>query len=270
MAKMRSTKKSLWYEKIANIEHYRQLVFTKVAANLQTETSRDYLSYLWWVFEPILHMFVYYFVFSFLLSRGTEDYVAFLLTGLIPFFWFDRTVNHSMMSIVSGQRLMMQVHFPKIILPTIVIFQNVVKQLVVVILLLIFLILYGIAPSIYWIALPLLLIVQFLFISACAYLVSALIPFLPDLRFLISMLLRMVFFCSGVFFSVEMIPAHYHKYFFLNPMASLLRDYRAVLIYAQWPNWQPLLYITECSLIGIIIMWIVIQKLDHTYPRIVI
>ena len=74
-------------EKLAKIEHYRQLVFTKVAANLQTETSRDYLSYLWWVIEPILHMLVYYLVFSFLLSRGTEDYVVFLLTGLIPFFW---------------------------------------------------------------------------------------------------------------------------------------------------------------------------------------
>ena len=263
-------KKYDWYERFAKIEHYRQLVFAKVAANLQTETSRDYLSYLWWVIEPILHMLVYYLVFSFLLRRGTEDYVVFLLTGLIPFFWFDRTVNHSMMSIVSGQRLMMQVHFPKIILPTIVIFQNTVKQLIVIILLLIFLIFYGIAPSIHWIALPLLLIVQFFFISACAYLVSAVIPFLHDMRFLITMLLRMVFFCSGVFFSVNMIPPQYHRLFFLNPLASLLRDYRAVLMYDQWPHWNVLFYITECSIIAIIIMWIVIRKLDHTYPRIVI
>jgi lipopolysaccharide transport system permease protein len=263
-------KTSSWYEKLTKIDHYRQLVFTKVAANLQTETSRDYLSYLWWLFEPILHMLVYYLVFSFLLRQGTEHYVAFLLIGLIPFFWFDRTVNHSMMSIVGGQGLMMQVHFPKIILPTIVIFQNVVKQVVVVIVLLIFLALYGIAPSIHWIALPFLLIVEFLFISACSYLVAAVIPFLPDLRFLMPMLLRMLFFCSGVFFSVDMIPVQFHRFFFLNPMASLLRDYRAILMYNQWPDWLSMLIIANCALIIIAIMGIVIHKLDQTYPRIVI
>jgi len=254
---------------VYNLKHYAQLVVTKVSANLQTEASRDYLSYLWWIFEPILHMIVYYLVFSFLLRRGTEDYVVFLLTGLIPYFWFERTVSHSMMSIVSGQGLMMQVHFPKIILPTIVISQNVVKQIVVVIPLLFFLILYGISPSIYWISLPLLIIVELIFISACSYMAAAIIPFIHDLRFLVPLLLRMLFFCSGIFYSDKMIPEKYHNLFYLNPMASLLRDYRALLMYGKWPNWQSLLHISGYSFVIIIIMWVVIQKLDRTYPRIV-
>jgi lipopolysaccharide transport system permease protein len=257
-------------EKLKEIARYRQLIFTKVAANLQTEVSRDYLSYLWWILEPILHMMVYYLVFSFLLRRGTEDYVVFLLTGLIPYFWFDRTVSHSMMSIISGHGLMMQVHFPKIILPTIAIFQNVVKQVMVIVLLLLFLMIYGISPSITWITLPLLMIIEFFFICACSYMAAAIIPFLPDLRFLVPMILRVVFFCSGIFYSVDMIPAQYHRIFFLNPMANFIRDHRAVLMEGRWPEWDYLAIIAVCSIVFIIMMFMLMRKLDHTYPRIII
>jgi lipopolysaccharide transport system permease protein len=100
---------------------YLQLIQIKVAGNLKAESSRDYLGYLWWLIEPVLKMLAYYFVFGMLLSRGTEDYVAFLMTGLIPWLWFAQTVSRSSTSIVSGKALMMQVYIPKIILPTIVI-----------------------------------------------------------------------------------------------------------------------------------------------------
>ena len=139
-------------------KHYQQLVCVKVAANLQAEASRNYLSYLWWIFEPILQMLVFYLVFGKLLQRGTEDFVPFLLTGLIPWLWFAKSVGNSMGSIVQNKGLMMQVHLPKIILPTIVICQDAVKQAVVMVLLLLFLFFSGVQPTIYWSALPILLL----------------------------------------------------------------------------------------------------------------
>jgi len=250
--------------------HYRQLIFLKVAANLRAEASRDYLSYLWWVFEPILHMLVYYFVFGFLLKRGTENFVTFLLTGLIPWLWFIRTITNSMMSIVSGKALMMQVHIPKFVLPTIVICQDAVKQMVVMTVLLLFLFLYGDTLSLCWVALPVLLVTEILVISACAYIVSAVIPFMRDLRFLVSTGLTLLFFCSGIFYSDEMIPAQYHGLFYMNPMANLLRNYRAILIYGQWPEWQALFLIAGGAMVIIALMCMVIRKLDHIYPRVVL
>jgi lipopolysaccharide transport system permease protein len=252
------------------LSHYRQLIFVKVAANLQAEASKNYLSYLWWVFEPLLHMLVFYLVFGFLLQRGTENFVAFLLTGLIPWLWFNKTISNSMMSIFQGKGLMMQVHLPKMILPTIVICQDAVKQLVVILLLLIFLFFYGIPPSPSWLALPLLMITQFLFISAFAYVVAAIVPFLPDLRFLVNAALQMMMFGSGVFYSADMIPERYHKWFYMNPMANLLHNYRDIFLNNKWPDFQALLYISCGSVVVIFVMWLIIRKLDHFYPRLVI
>lgn len=255
---------------LSSFQHYRQLIFVKVAANLRAEASRNYLSYLWWIFEPILQMLVFYLVFGVLLRRGTANFVAFLLTGLIPWIWFQKSVTNSMLSIVLGKGLMMQVHLPKMILPTIVICQDIVKQMVVMVLLLVFLVFYGISPSFCWLALPVLLLTEILLIAACAYFVAAAIPFLPDLRFLVTAALQMLMFCSGVFYSVDMIPAKYHTIFFMNPMAILLKNYRAVLLHNHWPDWQTLFILSGVGCCVIFIMWLVLRKLDHIYPRVVL
>lgn len=61
-----------------------ELVWVKAKLNLKSEASINYLSYAWWIIEPVLQMAIYYLVFAYLLKQGGHDYVPFLLTGLIP------------------------------------------------------------------------------------------------------------------------------------------------------------------------------------------
>ena len=254
----------------SSFSHYRQFVFVKVAANLRSEAVRNYLSYLWWFLEPLLHMVTYYLVFSLLLRRNTENFVVFLLTGLIPYLWFSRTISHGMSSIVQGRGLMMQVHLPKIIFPTIVILHDAVKQSAIFLILLAFIVVYGINPSPCWLAFPLIILSEFLFITACCYLVAAIIPFLPDFKFLVTAGLQMILFCSGIFYNIEMIAPDYRRIFYLNPMANLLHNFRKVLMYGNWPDWYSLAFISGLSIFVICCMWIIIRRLDHIYPRVVL
>ncbi len=250
--------------------HFVQLVFVKAKANLQAEASRFYLSYVWWIFEPLLQIIVFYVVFGLLLERGTDNFIAYLLSGLIPWLWFNRSISNSAFSIVQGRGVMMQVNLPKLFFPTVVICQDVVKQFFVMILLVIFLLLYGIEPTPCWFALPLLMIVQLLFIVVAAYFVAAVIPFLPDLNYLVRTGLMMLMFCSGVFYSVEVIPEEYQGLFFLNPVASLLREYRAVLLNGQWPDSTFLTYLVVVCLVILLIEVRIMKRLEYIYPRIVI
>ncbi len=250
--------------------HYIQLITVKVKANLQAEASKNYLSYLWWILEPLLQMGVFYIVFGLLLQRGTEDFVVYLLTGLIPWLWFSRSISNSMFSIVQGKGLMMQVHLPKFIFPTIVICQDLVKQTVVMSLLLLFLVFYGITPSITWIALPALMVVEILFIASCAFIVAATVPFLRDLSYLIKTGLMMLMFCSGVFYSVDNIPIQYQDLFFLNPIALLLKNYRNILLYNTWPEWSFLTVLTGLILLTLLLERSIIRRFEYIYPRVVV
>jgi len=256
--------------KTSSFSHYRRFVFVKVAANLRSEAVRNYLSYIWWFLEPLLHMVTYYLVFGLLLRRGTDDFVVFLLAGLIPYLWFSRTISHGMLSIVHGRGLMMQVHLPKIIFPTIVILHDAVKQSVIFTILLAFIVVYGINASPSWLAFPLIVLAEFLFITACCYLVAAIIPFLPDFNFLVTAGLQLLLFCSGVFYDIEMIAPDHRRIFYMNPMANLLQNYREILMYHNWPDWYSMAVISGCSILVICCMWIIIRRLDHIYPRVVL
>jgi lipopolysaccharide transport system permease protein len=245
------------------------LLIFRTGANLRAEASQYYLTYLWWVLEPILMMGVFYVVFGVFLQRGTPDFVGFLLCGLTFWNWFNRSVNNASSSIMGGQSIMLQVNIPKIFFPLEVLLSDAFKQLFVTTLLLAFLLLYPTPVTITWLALPVLMFIQLIIIAGTAILCAALVPFVPDLRFIIATGLQLLFFGSGIFFSVESVVLPQHQFImYLNPLAGLLANYRGILMYSKWPDW---IYLGEvligASVFLLFSLWVV-SKLDHVYPRV--
>ena len=247
-----------------------ELIWVKASLNLRSEASVNYLSYAWWVIEPLLHMVVYYLVFSFLLRRGGENFVAFLLTGLIPWLWFSKTISHTMGSILQGKQLMNQLYIPKLFFPLTSVVQNALKQLIVFVLLFFFLVCYGIHPSVSWINIFPVIFVQFFFIIGCSLIAAISVPFVRDMKFIIPTGLQFMMFCSGIFFSHHDIPQHIHKFFFLNPMAVILASFRDVLIYNVLPNYTLLAYVAVLDFILIIFSVYLYNKLEYVLPRVVL
>jgi lipopolysaccharide transport system permease protein len=247
------------------------LVFFKVGANLKTEVSRYYLNYLWWIFEPLLTMAVFYIVFGVMLQRSTDNFVAFLLVGVTAWLWFNRSIMNSCQSILSARGIVSQTKITKVFFPLVVVVQDSVKQLVVVFLLILFLVLYGLPVGATWLALPVIMLVQLILIFGCAVMAAALIPFFPDLKFLVATGLQMMFFATGVFFDIDtVVSVNYRNWAYFNPMAGMLKNYRAVLLHGNWPDWQYLLWVTLFGVVLSILAVITIRRLDHTYPKVVL
>ncbi|MUJ28017.1 ABC transporter permease [Aliivibrio fischeri] len=252
------------------IKHTLELIWVKACLNLRSEVSVNYLSYTWWIIEPLLHMVVYYIVFSFLLARGGDNYVPFLLTGLIPWLWFSKTVSHTMGSILHGKELMNQLYIPKIFFPLTFIVQDGVKQIIVFTLLLAFLLLYGISPSLTWLDSIVIIFVQLLFTIGCSLFAALLVPFIRDMSFIIPTGLQFMMFCSGIFFNYHDIPEYAQHYFFLNPMAVILAAYRDILVDGITPNWIQLGYVSIFSLLSIVVAVFLYKKLEYVLPRVVL
>jgi lipopolysaccharide transport system permease protein len=247
---------------------YIELILYKTYADLTAEASQTYLSFLWWIVEPLLYMTVFYFVFGLLFQRGGgADYIPFLLCGLTFWKWFDSTVRVGSNSIIINANLMRQVYVPKIVFPTITILQNTVKFSIILALLLGFLKLYGINMGATYICLPALILVQLLFIAACTYLLCAIVPFVPDIAQFIGNGMVLLMFLSGIFYPIENIPHAYQNYFYLNPMAILLEAYRDTMLYARWPNWTALGWVSLASIAGMWAAYKILFKFDRTYPR---
>jgi len=247
---------------------YFELILYKTYADLRAERERTYLGFLWWIFEPIMYMSVFYIIFGLLMGRNTTDFVPFLLIGLTAWQWLKSCLSHGSETILNGLKVMQQVHLPKLIFPIILILTDSVKFLFIFSLLLIFLWIYGYGVNLYYIALPIVLITQLLLIMALTFFLASIVPFLPDLRFVIENILIAVFFMSGIMLRAESVPQIYQKYYYLNPVVNVIESYRNILMFNQWPDWSALLIIAIFSVIGIWISVRLITRFEYIYPKV--
>jgi lipopolysaccharide transport system permease protein len=247
-----------------------ELIWVKAVFGLRSEVNRNYFSYLWWILEPILHILLYYMVFGFLLHRGGKDYLLFLLTGQIPWMWFNKSIGSSSGSILYGQNLMLQVGLPSIIFPLVKVLQATLKQIPVFIILVVFLWFQGYIPDIYWLALLPLILAQTLLCTAVSCAVAALIPFSRDLLHLVPTFLQFLMFLSGIFYDYRNISPNVQDLFLLNPVAFMLKSYREIFLYGTWPDLLTLSYWCIGSACTCLFLLKIYQRLRYIYPRLVL
>lgn len=251
------------------MRHLAELVLYQVYADLRAESTRGFLGVLWWVLEPVLFVAVLYTVFRLGFRKGGEDFVLFLLCGLVIWKWFAATAAQGSRSIITKALLMQQVYLPKAVFPSVVVCTNTVKFLFTLVVLLGFLVLYGVEPALSWVILPVLVLTQFAFIAATATALAAVVPFLPDILLLVETGLFFLFFVSGIFFDIGSVSGQAGPLLALNPMAALISSYRAVLLRGEWPRFLPLAAIAVFSAISLLGTWTVMRRVDRDYPKLV-
>jgi len=246
---------------------YVDLLLYKAYADLRAENERTYIGFMWWIIEPVVNMAVFYFVFAYVLNRGQPDYVPFLLTGLVAWKWFGTTFTQGSVSIGANVGLMRQVHVPKLVFPLVVVVVNSVKFLFSFALLLGFLVWYGFELGAECTALPLVLLVELLFIVGATTVICGVMPFLPDLQVLLEHVLRVGFFLSGIFFPLREMPEAVRGFFYLNPMAIVIESYRDVLMEGQWPDFVGLGWVGLGSMGAMLVGVSVLGRYDREYPK---
>ncbi|MDQ2078337.1 ABC transporter permease [Marinimicrobium sp. ABcell2] len=207
------------------------LLDIKARMGLKSEASKLYLSYLWWVLEPILWALAFFFVFEILLAFGRD--LFFILCGKVPFLWFSKSVTNGSGSIVSGKSLINQTNVPKHFFPYETVQGILYKQWLVFLVLLGLAVIFGYAPTWHWLWLIPLIIVQYLVILAVTLLGALLVSYVRDVRILINMSMLFLMFTSGIFWDLSRIsdPIKRDLLITWNPLAYLIDAYRKVIMY---------------------------------------
>jgi lipopolysaccharide transport system permease protein len=244
-----------------------ELTLFSTYAELRAERARSYLGLLWWIIEPAMNMGTYYLVFAVILKSGGPDYVPFLLVGLTLWQWFKSCVSHGGYSIWQRLPLIRQVRLPLQVFPSVQILADTVKFLCILALLLIVLWCSGYPPNITYLALLPVLLVEMIFVAAATYVIAAIVPLVPDLRFVIDQLLQVLMFLSGIVFSLADMPASLRSWFELNPIVELVDAGRGILIHARWPDWFALGRVALISLVLYGFGTLLITRLTPRYVK---
>lgn len=215
---------------------YRDIVLYRVLAGLKSEARKNFLGYLWFIFEPLLTTGVLYLAMSQVTGQRGPRAVFSILIGMVIWQWFESTVMLSAGSITAKFHVHLQVPLPKWIFPLVDVGGNTARFTFAFVLVLAanFILVAAPSPALVW--LPLLLVVQLALVIGASLVVSLGVTLVGDLRILVQSLLRLLFFISGIFFTAERVPEHLLPWFHANPLAVLIESHRAVLLHGRPPD----------------------------------
>ncbi|MFJ9868116.1 ABC transporter permease [Streptomyces sp. NPDC101165] len=184
----------------------RHFILAFSQAKLTAQYSQAKLGQLWQVATPLLNAAVYYFIFGVILhaSRGMSKdvYIPFLVTGVFVFTFTQSSIMSGVRAISGNLGLVRALHFPRASLPVSFSLQQLQQLLFSMIVMFIVAIGFGSYPSLSWLLIVPVLVLQFLFNTGLALIVARLGAKTPDLAQLMPFILRTWMYASGVMFSI--------------------------------------------------------------------
>lgn len=258
----------------SNIKKYYKYAIRSSKAELKSEVADSYLNWLWWVIEPFSFMLIYTFVFGVIFSNKTPYFASFVFIGLTIWEFFNRMIMGSVKLIASNRDLVTKVYIPKYILLLSKSFTYLFKMFISLFITFGLMIYQGVSISwsLLWF-IPILIVLYIISFGLGMILMNFGVT-LSDLSNITNIILRMVFYLSGIFYNInERLGKVNPKlcYFLLraNPIAFIMNEMRQCMLYRHHPSFLGLGF---WFIIGIVLCLIgvhVIHKNENSYAKVI-
>ena len=245
---------------------YLFLLLNLTSADFRVRYRNMSLGVFWSLLNPIIMMGVLTFVFTKIFpNTTTPNYAVFILCGLVPYNFFSVSWISGTTSILSHGHLVKRLPFPREILPLAAVLSNLTHLLIQVVLLFSMLFLAGKTPNRYWLWLPVLWVLEVVFVTGLSLITSALNVFVRDMRYVVESANTVLFWLVPVFYSFEIIPQNYAGIYELNPVAALVLAMRNILLEAAAPPQSLLVKLALSSTAVLIAGWLVFRSLKGSF-----
>ncbi len=223
---------------------YRDLLRNLVVRDLKIRYKRSVLGFAWSFLNPLFMVLIFTVVFTVIArAQNVPNYPLFALCGLLAWNFLAGSVSGAARSIVGNAHLIDKVYFPRELLPISVVLANLINFALSLIVFFVLLLLFRVPLSWWILTLPVIVAVQFVLVVGLALIVAALNVFYRDIEHVLDVGLLAWFFLTPIFWELELLPNKitlpgsnlgvdvWLLEYRLNPMASLVTDYRYILLY---------------------------------------
>lgn len=246
---------------------YREFLKTNVQKDIRGKYKGSFLGVLWSFINPLLSVLVYAIVFSQIMRFDIDNYVIYLITGVLPWTYFTSSINMGMTSVIYNANIIKKVYFPRSILPISSVSSCLVNFLISCLVILVFVLFSGIGISIHILWLPLIALIQYFFCLGITFILSAIEVFVRDLEHIINFVLSMAFYVTPILYKAEQVPESLRFILKLNPMAYIIDAYRDVFYYGVMPNIGSLLLVMLVSILIMLLGYKTFDKLQRGFAE---
>ena len=206
-------------------------------SDLKSEVASSYLNWLWWVLDPLLFMMVYTFIAVIVFRSKIEYFPVFVFIGLTLWNFFNKNVQGSVKMVRQNSSIVSKVYIPKYILILQKMLENGFKMLISFGLVGIMMVLYRVPVTWRIIYVLPILVVLVLLTFGLSCIVLHFGVFVDDLHNVMMVILRMLFYLSGIFYSIgDRLEEPFRSLLlYCNPMSMLIECTRNCMLYCTLP-----------------------------------
>lgn len=249
---------SMKYFTSANRAILREMISTDFKVRYQGSV----LGYFWSLLKPLCLFAILYVVFTYILplGRDIDNFAVYLLTGIVLWNFFTEATLIGASSVVARGDLIRKISIPRYL----VVIASSVSALINLglsfIVIFIFALFSGIMPSLDWLLILPLVVELFVFALGISFLLSALYVRYRDITYIWEVVLQAGFYASAIIYPLQMVPAEFQKWFFLNPVVQIIQDMRYIIatdmsitmwsIIHSWKVLIPFIIIAAVAIVG--------------------
>lgn len=246
---------------------YRELLKTNVQKEIRGKYKGSFLGVLWSFLNPLLMVLVYALVFPYIMRTNVDNYLVYLITGVIPWNFFTTCITTGCNCVWINGGIIKKVYFPREILPISVVAAGLINFLISCVIILLFVLFGGIGFSVQLLWLPLIAIIQSALSLGLLFILSAINVYVRDIEYLVGFLLNLLFYATPILYTADMFPESIRWVLYLNPMTTIIESYRNIFYYQQSPALTSLMIVFAVSFIILIIGYLIFKKLERGFAE---
>ncbi len=211
----------------------QRILVNLIKSDFKNRYLGNHLGIIWAFIQPLVMIGVYWFVFMHGFRVTPVENVPFLLwllAGMVPWFLLSDAITSASNAITSQSFLVKKIVFEVKLLPIVKIGSAIIVNLVFWVLMLLVCICYGYYPSLIWLQLIYYILCILVFSLSLSLLLSAIMPFMPDIGQVVSIFIQIMFWATPIFWNKELLTGYLVLVYKLNPFAYIVNGFRDTLI----------------------------------------
>lgn len=248
---------------------YRELLKTSVKKEIRGKYKASFLGVLWSFINPLLQVLVYAIVFPYMMKDTGDDYVIYLVTGIIPWTFFQTVINECVISVKKNAGIIKKVYFPREILPLSSAISGLINFLISCIIIVVFCICFRIGFSWHLIYVLPLAIAEGMIALGLGMALGAIDAYIQDLEYIVNFILMMGFYGSPIIYQLSMFSSNntIYKLITLNPMTKIIMGYRDAFLYHTAPPTADIISVFGIAGIVLVLGYMIFKKLEKGFAE---
>jgi teichoic acid transport system permease protein len=260
---------------VRDVWRHRPFIYRLAKFRIESENGRNRLGMGWVILKPTINAAVYGTVFGILLgsSARPDHYIAFLVIGVFFFHYFTDCFSSGAKSITRNANLVQSLSFPRMSLPLALVTQRLLQFVPMIGVIVAVVLCNGFLPRLKWLELIPLVALFTVFNAGLTMITARLTVHLRDLTQLLPFVSRLLFYTSGVFFSIDK-RFHGHETFLyyagFQPIHEFMSLARGIFLIGQDHVTPPVfwLYATVWSVLVFVVGAIFFWAAEERYGRV--